>query len=169
MLKIQKLSLLHLYDFHRTSSKNPVSGSIPKVFLKNLLNLNIVPIVNENDVLSSEELVFSDNDQLACRLSAMVKASKLVILTNVDGLYDKHPNKKGAKLISEIKNIKQAFKYVSNKKSRLGKGGMESKLKAAQSVVPKGIKMQIINGLKKGVVLKSVLENKGGTLFKCES
>lgn len=132
----------------------------------NLLSLGIIPIFNENDVLSDEELTFSDNDQLACSIASMLGANKLIMLTNVDGVYDKDPAEKGAKLISEIYDIEEILKNIGPQKSLFGKGGIRSKLQSAQLITSLGIPMQIANGLRKGVLAKILIKKeKLGTVF----
>lgn len=124
-----------------------------KTVASNLLRLGLVPIFNENDVLSPEELDFSDNDQLAAMISAMLVADFLILLTNVDGVLDKSPNDPDAKIVSLIN---EAGDYIKNvdKSVRLGKGGMESKLMTADMVTSLGIPVYIANGLEKNVLLK---------------
>ena len=136
-----------------------------RAVIENLLNLNIIPIINENDVLCDEELVFSDNDQLAHLVSKMFLINKLIILTNVEGVYDRSPKKPGAKLLSKIKNIKEISKNINDEKSIFGRGGMESKLQAAELITSSGVPMYIASGLKKGIILKIVLEKKKAGTF----
>jgi glutamate 5-kinase len=132
----------------------------------NLFQLGIVPIFNENDVLSAEEIDFSDNDQLACMLATALQVSKLVILTNVEGLYDKPPTDPSAKIIREVKNIDELNVTVTEGKSTIGRGGMKSKLEAARLVTSFGVEMSIVNGKRAGVLRHLLLEGKPtGTLF----
>ena len=124
-----------------------------KTVASNLLRLGIVPIFNENDVLSPEELDFSDNDQLASMISAMLVADSLILLTNVDGVLDKSPNDPNAKVIPLITEVGDYIKNV-DKSTHSGKGGMESKLMVADLVTSLGISVCIANGLEKNVLLK---------------
>jgi len=133
---------------------------------QNLLNLNILPIFNENDVLSAEEENFSDNDQLASMIAAMVVADLLIILTDVNGVYNKDPEKKDAKLINEIKNIEEIIENINNKKSEFGRGGMKNKLISAKLITSLGIPLLIANGFRKNILEKIILKNKLlGTFF----
>lgn len=138
-----------------------------KTVALNLLANNIVPIFNENDFLSPDEINFSDNDQLACIISAMLGADLLIILTNVDGVYDKNPKiNKDALIISEIANPLEVAKKSSFEKSRLGRGGMESKLVSADLITSLGIPMRIANGNNKNIILKIIRnQEKIGTYF----
>ena len=103
-----------------------------KAVFEHLINEGIVPVVNENDVVCPDELDFSDNDQLSAYVAAMINADKLIILSNVDGLYNKHPDE-GGELVKNICIINSTVKsYVSDKKSTYGRGGMSSKLQTAK-------------------------------------
>lgn len=133
---------------------------------KNLTRLGIIPIFNENDFLSSEELRFSDNDQLACMVSAMIGADLLIILTDVPGVYDRDPKNKDAKIIPEIKNISKILEKISDDTGKLGRGGMKSKLMTAKLAGSLGIPMIIGSGFEKNIVQKLILEKKSlGTSF----
>jgi len=133
--------------------------------IENLLNLNIVPIINENDVLCDEELTFSDNDQLACMVSKMLLVNKLIILTNVDGVYDRAPKKIGAKLFKKIDNIKEVFNIIDDEKNIFGRGGMKSKLEAAMFVTSIGIPVYIASGFSDGVISAILANKQVGTFF----
>jgi glutamate 5-kinase len=132
----------------------------------NLINLGIIPIFNENDVLSKESLSFSENDQLSGMVSGMVLADKLIILTNVDGVYDKNPETKDANLINQIDDVNNIINQIDTSKSQFGKGGMKSKLLTAQLVTNLGIPLHIANGLKPDILSQIVLKKKNlGTFF----
>jgi len=135
---------------------------------ESLLKLNIVPIFNENDVLSPEELDFSDNDQLASMVAAMLVADKLIILTSVDGLYDNFSKKSKNEVIEKIENAADFLKIVDDSKS-LGKGGMKSKLLTADLITSLGISMQIANGFADRVIEKIIKGEKIGTFFPAKS
>lgn len=134
--------------------------------IRSLLHMKKVPILNENDLLSDEELEFSDNDQLAAYVSAMVNASRLVILSDVDGLLDAPP-RMGGKIVPKVEDIAEARKLIWGKrKKEISAGGMESKLNTAELMMDLGIPMHLVNGKKTGV-LRSVVEgNQEGTLFE---
>jgi glutamate 5-kinase len=133
----------------------------------NLLRAGIVPIFNENDVLSPEELDFSDNDQLAGMVSAMVFADKLIILTVVDGFLDGPIDSPQTKIVPVIRNVKEYIDKVDD--SNISRGGMKSKLRVAEMVTSLGIEMCIAHGGKKGVVPKIIQKNNCGTFFPAKT
>lgn len=134
---------------------------------ESLLKLNVVPIFNENDVLSPEELDFSDNDQLASMIAAMLVADKLIVLSNVDGLYD---SVSGAKrqVIPVIEGAANYLKNIDDSKSA-GKGGMKSKLIIADLITSLGISMHIANGSADNIVSRIIKGEAVGTFFPAQS
>jgi glutamate 5-kinase len=125
-----------------------------------LLQNKVVPIVNENDVVSVTELMFTDNDELAGLVAAMLNADALVILSNVDGVFNGDPRKEGAQLIEEIRSRETDFaSFVSPGKSQFGRGGMVTKSVMAQKVARLGIPVHIANG-KRDNVLPDLLNAK---------
>lgn len=102
----------------------------------------VLPIINENDSVAVEELTFGDNDMLSVMVAKMVGASKVVLLTSVDGLL--HPETK--KLIPEVADIDIAFRHVMDDKGRFSMGGMASKLSAVKFAVEAGIETHIAHG-----------------------
>jgi glutamate 5-kinase len=131
---------------------------------ESLMKLNAIPIFNENDVLSPEELDFSDNDQLASMVAAMLVADKLIILSNVDGVYNTINNRSKCQVIPVIENATSLINNVDDSKS-LGKGGMKSKLMVADLITSLGIDMHIANGSEKKVVSRILSGEKIGTFF----
>lgn len=127
----------------------------------------ILPIINENDALVyNTGWSFGDNDTLAAALAISFGASKLLILTHIDGLYTSDPtNNNGAELITRVENINvELMKYCSEGSSETGMGGMVSKLKAARICTNVGIVTQIINGLKPEVLQQALQDKEVGTL-----
>jgi glutamate 5-kinase len=131
-----------------------------------LLQNNIIPIINENDVISVTELMFTDNDELAGLVASMLGADALIILTNVDGIYDRPPKEPGATIIPLIDAAHTDFSaFVSAEKSNFGRGGMITKCSIAQKLAQVGIKVHIANG-KTPDILSAILENQPvGTVF----
>lgn len=128
--------------------------------LEILLQHQVIPVVNENDVVSVTELMFTDNDELAGLIASMLNAQALIVLTNVDGIYDGDPNAEGTKVIEEISGPDIDFaSFVSSGKSQFGRGGMITKSTMAQKVAQLGIAVHIANGTKDNVLL-DVLDNK---------
>lgn len=134
--------------------------------LEGLLKNDVVPIINENDVIAINELMFTDNDELAALIAAMLNAQALWILTGVDGIFDRNPEEEGAQLISSIDPKKDrltgAFSAV---KSPLGRGGMHSKYQIAIKLSSIGIPTSIVNGKIEGILLDLFKGKKMGTKF----
>ncbi len=146
--------------------------------LDRLLQLGVVPIINENDVTSVNEIIpvmkgfkvnFSDNDILSVLIANATEADLVVLLSAVDGLYSKNPNKPGAQLIPIVEKITPELKDAAEGKNRLGRGGMKTKIEAAEIAVRSGTPLVIANSRKPHVLL-DILDGKGvGTYFKpCE-
>lgn len=113
--------------------------------LNRLLASKIIPIINENDTVTTEEIRVGDNDRLAAKVAQMVQAKHLVILTGVDGLYDRNPSEPGAKL---VKTVHDANEYIAATQgvSTLGSGGMLTKIQAANMAQNAGTTTLIANG-----------------------
>jgi len=115
--------------------------------LNSLLNLGIVPIVNENDTVAVDEIIFGDNDTLSAYVATMINANLLVIFSDVNGLYDRDPDDPKAKLITEVTTITEAIKEkAAGATSIYGTGGMITKLEAATIAARNGTKTIIMNG-----------------------
>jgi len=135
--------------------------------LNSLLNLGVVPIINENDAVANEEIRFGDNDMLSALVGNLINANRLIILTDEEGLYDSNPktNKK-AKLIPTVKKItKEIEKMASGKGSELSLGGMKSKLQAAKLATSSGIKTHIVYGKHPENILRVLSGKEVGTTF----
>ncbi len=133
-----------------------------------LMDLGAVPIVNENDTVSVEELqtTFGDNDRLAAFVTNLVRAPLLVILSDVDGLYDRDPSDPGAKVLPVVPRIDQSVLSLAiDRKTGLSKGGMASKLEAARIVTAGGENVIIANGRSPGVLSRVLAGEPLGTLF----
>jgi glutamate 5-kinase len=128
--------------------------------LEHLLKIGVVPIINENDAVANEEIKLGDNDTLSAVVASKLNADMLIILTDVDGLYDKNPNVyKDAKIISEIKSIERIDKICDEKDLSkttffCGTGGMKTKLQASKIACMSGVEVVIANGLKKNILLE---------------
>lgn len=129
--------------------------------LESLFKEEIIPIVNENDFVAIEELMFTDNDELAGILSRMLIAEKLIVLTNVDGIY----NEKGAVIAEFAYNDELPEHIITPDKSSYGKGGMQTKFKMATEVAANGTEVFIANSKEKDVVLRIVEGDALGTRF----
>ena len=111
-----------------------------------MLENGVLPIVNENDTVCLTELMFTDNDELSGLIAKMLKADALVLLSNVDGIYNGDPSLPTSRIIPSVYYDRDVSEYVSDEKSSHGRGGMISKLKTAQDVANAGIKVIIANG-----------------------
>ena len=119
-----------------------------------LLELGVVPIVNENDTVATTEIRFGDNDRLAALVAHLVHADLLVLLTDVDGLYDGHPETPGAQRIDEVRDASTLDGIdVSRVGSAVGTGGMVTKLEAARLATEAGIPVVLTSADKAGAAL----------------
>lgn len=134
-----------------------------------LLNHGIVPIINENDVVSITELMFTDNDELAGLVSAMMNTSLLIILTNVDGIYDGDPSEPGTKVIHEYDSAHIRLEDIARaKKSSFGRGGILTKCQTSEKIAGIGIPVHIANGKTENVVLRILNGERIGTRFPAQ-
>ncbi|MBP5398452.1 MAG: glutamate 5-kinase [Bacteroidales bacterium] len=117
-----------------------------------MLRNGIVPVVNENDTVSVTELMFTDNDELSGLLATMVGAELLVILSNIDGIYDGDPASGKASVIRTIEPGKDISEYIQPGKSSFGRGGMLTKSSIAAKVAQEGIRVMIANGTREGIL-----------------
>jgi len=133
-----------------------------------LLKLGVVPIINENDSVSVEELKFGDNDRLSALVAGLSDAHLLVILTDIEGLYNKNPRKyQDAELIPYVEKIDDSIKAGAEKShDDLATGGMVTKLQAAEVASNSGVGMYIANGYDPGVVTRLVKGEHIGTYFQ---
>ena len=143
--------------------------------LEMLLQIGVVPIINENDVTSIDELIpvmegfrvnFSDNDVLSALIANAMEADLLIVLSDVDGLFTMSPEKPEAELIPVVEEITSELKNVAEKKSKLGRGGIKTKLQAAEIVTSSGIPMIFSNSNRKNVLMDIIAGKSVGTLFK---
>jgi len=134
--------------------------------IDNLLTMGIAPIINENDTTATTEIKYGDNDRLAARVSQIISADCLILLSDVDGLYTDNPKKnKQTKLIKTVKNIDENIKkYATKKENIYGSGGMKTKIDAAKICQLSGCYMAIANGNYKNPI-KKIFENQRCTWF----
>jgi glutamate 5-kinase len=128
--------------------------------ISTMLENGVVPVVNENDTVAVTELMFTDNDELSGMISSMMNCGALIILTNVDGIYDGHPGTEGTKLIPEIMAHDNSHEsYISSQKSGFGRGGMHTKYSVARKIAQEGIVVCIANGMRNDI-LTDIIMNK---------
>lgn len=135
--------------------------------LNMLLALGAVPIINENDSTAVDEIKFGDNDSLAAKISPIAKPDLLLILSDVDGMYDTDPrNNPGAKLIPDIFKIgKKVLAQAGEGGAGSGTGGMRAKVAAAKIATDYGVATLIISGKKADAIREAFFEGTGGTFF----
>ncbi|MCJ7760916.1 glutamate 5-kinase [Candidatus Bathyarchaeota archaeon] len=137
--------------------------------MSNLAKYGVIPIINENDPIAVHEIeaTFGDNDKLSALVAAKVDAELLILLTDVDGLYDKNPKRKDAKLISEITEITHTIERIGGEPgSWRSKGGMKTKIEAAKISVKSNCNMVIANAHEKNGVTRILQGEEVGTLFR---
>jgi glutamate 5-kinase len=147
---------------HRTRYLN-----VRNTLLK-LLDFNAVPIINENDTVAVEELMttFGDNDRLAALVTNLLRAPLLIILSDVDGLYDGDPAAAGSRVIATVPHLDDSVRaLVRDKKTGLSKGGMASKLEAARIVTAAGENVIIGSGRQPGTLTRIMAGEPVGTLI----
>ncbi|GEO04542.1 glutamate 5-kinase [Adhaeribacter aerolatus] len=131
-----------------------------------LLQNNIIPIVNENDVISVTELMFTDNDELAGLIASMLDADALLILSNVNGIYNGDPKDPTSEVIREIGQDTTGFSsFVTTQRSQFGRGGMITKCHMAHKVAQLGIAVHIANGKTENILAKVLNETEINTRF----
>ncbi len=161
-IKIAQILLTHDDFSDRTRYVN-ARGTIT-----NLLRMGIIPIVNENDTVSTEEIKIGDNDTLSAKLTGIVDADLLIILSDIDGLYDRDPKKfPDAKFIPVVEKIGEEWlKYATDSKNILSVGGMRTKIEAGMIACSYGAGVLIVNGKENHVLRRVFAGEELGTLFK---
>ena len=132
---------------------------------KTLLSLGVVPIVNENDTTAVDEIRFGDNDTLSALVAVHMRADLLILLSDVDGLYDGDPKDAGSKLISFVERVTADIERLATDEYG-GSGGMGSKLKAARMVTEAGLPVVIANASREDVVTDAIDGKRVGTIFR---
>jgi glutamate 5-kinase len=131
-----------------------------------LLNHKVIPIVNENDTITTDEIKIGDNDVLSAYVAKLIKADLLILLSDIDGLYDKNPSFEDAKLIKRVYNIDDNINSIAEDTvSILGTGGMKTKINAARIAMENKILMAIVNGNRPDNIYDIISGREVGTLF----
>lgn len=170
---IGQCELMYVYDklfgeYNHTVAQILMTGAFVAIddYGKNLdntlfrlLELGVIPVVNENDTVTTDEIVIGDNDTLGAIIAERVNADLLIILSDIDGLYTENPAENpDAKRLEVIEEITDEIEALAGKEgSRLGTGGMVTKLKAARMATESGIEVVIANG-KKPEILYEIME-----------
>src|SRR6185295_4819617 len=145
--------------------------------LTTLLEMGVIPIINENDTVSTTELEttdrspsFGDNDKLSALVMSKLDANALVLLSDVDGLFTENPRENPeADLVPEVHEVTAEVEALAGRKSSRGRGGMSTKLQAARIAMNSGGMAVIANGLKAGVLARVLGGEEEGTLFITKS
>ena len=135
--------------------------------LLTLLNMGVIPIINENDAVAVDELKIGDNDTLSATVATLVDADTLIILSDIDGLYTANPAKdKNARLLDEVTHITAEIeKMAGGAGTSMGTGGMSTKIKAAKIAVNSGTTMVIASGAQRNILRRLLSGEVLGTIF----
>ncbi len=153
--------LLTLEDFEERRRYLNATATLGK-----LLQAGAVPVVNENDSVATEEIRFGDNDRLAARVAQAASADAVLLLSDVDGLYDRNPADPAARLLPQVRGVTAKIRAMADggSASGLGSGGMTSKLQAAEIAERAGIAMAIVNGTYESPIACAI-DRDIGTIF----
>ncbi len=123
-----------------------------------MLDNGVVPIINENDTISVTELMFTDNDELSGMVATMMDADALIILSNIDGIYNGDPSDPSSKVIRSVETgVDNLSKYISTTRSSFGRGGMLTKCRIALKVADEGVDVVIANGKRDNILTSLVM------------
>jgi len=156
--------LINLEDFHHRHRYLNIKETILGLF-----KLNVLPVLNENDTIYTEDTIFGDNDNLASQVAGMLDADLLVILSTVDGLYDGDPGASNSRVIPEVTHITgDMLNQARSRGQLLSAGGMAAKLQAIKNAVHTGIPVILANGRTPAIIQSIFSGAEVGTLFQPE-
>ena len=149
-------------DFDHKEAQDNILNTLLDLFAN-----DFIPIINENDTIAIDELVFGDNDKLSAYVASLLNADLLMLASDIDGLFDKNPQKhEDAKLIPLIHDLNECQQYIDEKTdSLLGTGGMTSKIQAAEICSRHATQMWIVNGRRSNFILDSIQNKTQHTRF----
>lgn len=125
-----------------------------------MLDNGVIPIVNENDTISVTELMFTDNDELSGMIATMMGAKSLIILSNIDGIYNGNPKSEKSEVIRNVgANLEDISSYISTTRSQFGRGGMLTKCRIACKVADEGVEVIIANGKRDNILVDLLLKD----------
>ena len=154
--------LLTYRDFENNTANENTRNTI-----KRLWQADYIPIVNENDTVSIEEILLGDNDKLSALVAVITEADLLILVSDIDGIFDHNPHLHAdARLISDVTDLENIRDCVEEKESTLGTGGMSSKLYAAEICMKNGVEMWIVNGQRANYIIKALNSAIPFTRFK---
>ncbi|MDD3955246.1 MAG: glutamate 5-kinase [Proteiniphilum sp.] len=137
--------------------ENPVAIENTRNTINKLWQVDYIPIVNENDTVSFEEIVLGDNDKLSALVATITEADLLVLVSDIDGIFDHNPHlHPEARLITEVTDLDSITSCIEEKNSTLGTGGMSSKVYAAEICMQNGVEMWIVNGQRSRYIMRAM-------------
>ena len=134
-----------------------------------MLENKVLPIVNENDAVSVSELMFTDNDELSGMIASMLGMEALVILSNIDGIFDGAPSNPDSKVIRTIRKGQDLSDFIQTSKSTFGRGGMQTKTSIARKIADEGIEVIIANGKKENILVELLDKRKDTVCTRFEA
>ncbi|MCE5179816.1 MAG: glutamate 5-kinase [Porphyromonadaceae bacterium] len=147
--------------------ENPVANENTRNTINRLWQADYIPIVNENDTVSIEEILLGDNDKLSALVAVITEADLLVLVSDIDGIFDQNPHlHPKAKHISEVSDLDSVRHCIEEKNSTLGTGGMSSKVYAAEICMRNGVEMWIVNGQRTNYIIQALKGDIPFTKFK---
>ncbi|PWJ43079.1 glutamate 5-kinase [Sediminitomix flava] len=153
--------LMTYKDFDNEESKKNTRNTVNE-----LLMHGFIPVFNENDTVAVEELILGDNDKLSALVATLVSAEKLIIASDVEGLFDKNPNLYSeAQLIREVHELDTVDQYIEERENGLGTGGMTSKISAVKICFDQNIEVFLLNGAHPNFLIQSLNGELGFTRF----
>lgn len=149
-------------DVENPERRQNLQNAFEKIF-----EFGAIPIINENDSVAVEEIVYGDNDSLSATVAKLIGADALMILTDIDGLYDANPmENEDARLIAEVREITpELYEIAGGHGSKFSTGGMVTKLHAAEIAMAAGIDMLVLNGERPEAIYKAIDGKQVGTFF----
>lgn len=156
--------LLTYRDFENETANENTRNTINKLW-----EVDYIPIVNENDTVSIEEIVLGDNDKLSALVAVITKADLLILVSDIDGIYTCNPHlHRDAELITSVTDLNAITHCVEEKESTLGTGGMSSKIYAAEVCMRHRVEMWIVNGQRTNYIIKALSGGIPFTRFKAK-
>jgi len=151
----------------RDGMDDQVRGLNAKNTLNELIRMRIIPIVNENDTIATEEIQFGDNDTLSAKVAVLLEADLLIILSDIDGLFTGDPrNGTPAEIVRNVPEITEEIEqFAEGSSSSFTKGGMKTKIAAARICTENGVDVAIVNGSEPDNILKILAGEEVGTCF----
>ncbi len=144
--------LLTYRDFENSTAIENTRNTINRLW-----ELNYIPVVNENDTVSFEEIVLGDNDKLSALVATILEVDLLVLVSDIDGIFNKNPHlHEDAILINEVDDLSSIQSYIEERQSLLGTGGMSSKIHAAEICMKNNVEMWIVNGQRQNYIINAL-------------